>query len=116
MEPGASAQLTRTFTRDDAADLARLTGIVVRENVPEPLIGGLIACLLGTRLPGHGTNWLKQDLQFLEPVPLGTDLTARVEVTRVRPEKDLVDLWASVRMADGTLVCEGRALVRARGR
>lgn len=116
MEIGASAQLTRSFTREDAAELARLAGTTVRDTVPEPLIGGLIACLLGTKLPGHGTNWLKQDLQFLEAVPLGTELTARVEVTRVRPEKDLVDLWASVRMPDGTLVCEGRTLVRARGR
>ena len=116
MEIGAAAELTRCFTREDAAALSRLAGTGVRDNLPEPLIGAMISCLLGTRLPGHGTNWLKQDLQFLEPVPIGTELTARVEVTRVRPEKDLVDLWASVCTSDGQLVCEGRALVRARGR
>ena len=116
MELGASAELTRTFTRDDVEALAHLAGTGVRDNVPEPLIGALISCLLGTRLPGHGTNWLKQDLQFLEPVPIGTPVIARVEVTRVRPEKSLIDLWASVRLTDGTLVCEGRSLVLARGR
>lgn len=116
MEIGASAELTRIFSRADVEALSHLAGTGVRANVPEPLIGGLISCLLGTRLPGHGTNWLKQDLQFLEPVPIGKALTARVEVTRVRPEKALVDLWASVRMDGGTLVCEGRALVLARGR
>lgn len=116
MEPGTSAELTRTFARADVEALSHLAGTGVRENVPEPLIGGMISCLLGTKLPGHGTSWLKQDLQFLEAVPIGAALTARVEVTRVRPEKALIDLWASVRRDDGTLVCEGRALVLARGR
>jgi hypothetical protein len=116
MELGAHAELTRSFTREDVVALSHLAGTGVRENVPEPLIGALISCLLGTKLPGHGTNWLKQDLQFLAPVPLGAEVTARVEVTRTRAEKDLVDLWASVRLSDGTLVCEGRSLVRARGR
>jgi hypothetical protein len=38
-------------------------------------------------------------------------LTARVEITRLRPEKQLVDLATTCYRADGSLVASGRALV-----
>nr|WP_275982078.1 phosphate acetyltransferase [Frigidibacter sp. ROC022] len=84
------------------------------ETVPEPLIGALFSYLLGVRLPGPGTNYLKQELRFLASAPLDTELTARVEITRLRPEKHLVDLRTTCRLPDGTLICDGRALVLAR--
>lgn len=39
----------------------------VRRVVPEPLIAGLFSTLLGVRLPGPGTNYLKQELGFHGP-------------------------------------------------
>jgi acyl dehydratase len=79
--------------------------------VPGPLIGGLFSYLLGVELPGRGTNYLKQSLDFLAPAPVGETLTASVTITRLRPEKHLVDLETVCETADGTRVCEGRALV-----
>jgi len=74
---------------------------------PEPLIAALLSYLLGVKLPGPGTNYLKQSLEFPAPAPL----TARVEITRYRLEKHLVDLETTCRLADGTVVARGRALV-----
>jgi acyl dehydratase len=79
--------------------------------VPEPLIGALFSYLLGVELPGFGTNYLKQELEFVTPAPLGTELVARVEITRLRPEKHLVDLATTCETADGVTIARGRALV-----
>lgn len=114
MAVGDSAEVTRSYTAADLAAYAALGGGDPGGAVPEPLIGALFSYLLGVRLPGFGTNYLKQEMRFLAPVPLDRALTARVEITRLRPEKHLVDLATTCHLPDGTVLCEGRALVLAR--
>lgn len=114
MKVGDVAETTRRYSAQDMADFATLTAIAPPDHVPEPLIAALFSSLLGVRLPGAGTNYLKQSLAFTGRAEIDTTLTARVEITRVRPEKHLVDLRTSCHSADGTLICEGRALVLAR--
>lgn len=116
MRVGQVADVTRSYSAADLADFAALAGAGGggENRVPEPLIAALFSYLLGVKLPGAGTNYLKQELAFPAPAPLDTLLTARVEITRLRPEKHLVDLWATCRLPDGTVVCEGRALVKAK--
>lgn len=113
LEPGQQARLNRTYSDQDMRDFALLSGDVtnVPEAVPGPLIGGLFSYLLGVELPGRGTNYLKQSLEFLAPAPVGEELTASVTITRLRPEKHLVDLETVCEAADGTRICQGRALV-----
>lgn len=112
LDVGTSAETTRGFDPSEASAYAALAGLDgPPDYVPEPLIGGLFSYLLGVELPGFGTNYLKQDMRFLAKAPFGVPLTARVTVTRLRPEKHLVDLATVCEMADGTRVCEGRALV-----
>jgi len=114
MKVGDHAEVTRAYSAADMAEFTALAGGALPGHVPEPLIGALFSYLLGVKLPGFGTNYLKQSLQFHGQAPLDTPLTARVEITRLRPEKHLVDLATTVRLPDGTPVCEGRALVLAR--
>jgi acyl dehydratase len=113
MAPGATAQLTRSFSVDDITLLHQLAGgdSPPPPAIPEPLIAAMISCLLGMHLPGPGANYLKQDLRFAAPAPPDTPLTATVTVTRTRPDKHLVDLATTVTLSDGTLICDGRALV-----
>ena len=110
---GQSAEITRTYTAQDLDAYTALSGASA-QTVPEPLIAALFSYLLGVELPGSGTNYLKQELAFKQAAPLNVPLTARVEITRLRPEKHLVDLWASCRAPDGTILCEGRSLVKAK--
>jgi len=70
--------------------------------------------LLGTRLPGRGTGWMKQTLVFLRPAHPGEPLVARVEVVRLRPDKDLVNLRSTVTGADDAPVVSGESLVLVR--
>lgn len=113
LEIGAKKAITRTYTDEDMRDFAVLAGDLasVPTSVPGPLIGGLFSYLLGVELPGRGTNYLKQSLEFLAPAPVGEALTASVTVSRLRPEKHLVDLETVCTTPDGTRICQGRALV-----
>jgi 3-hydroxybutyryl-CoA dehydratase len=113
MKVGDRARITRTYRPEDVAALVALAGGqgAPGATVPEPLIGGLFSYLLGRELPGFGTNYLKQQMRFLRPARLGEPITATVEITRIRPDKHLVDLATTCTAADGTVLCDGRALV-----
>ena len=112
MRIGDRAEVERTYLTSDAAALAELAGPAAAsvEHVPEPLLAALFSYLLGVRLPGPGTNYLKQEMTFLADARRGVPLTASVEVTRLRPDKGLVDL-ATLCVQGGAVVCRGRALV-----
>lgn len=115
MRVGDHAEIRRSYTPDDIAAFHALAGDSGAANfVPEPLIGALFSYLLGVDLPGSGTNYLKQELQFERPAPIGVPLIARVEITRLRPDKHLVDLATTCRDEAGTIYCRGRALVLAK--
>lgn len=112
MKLGDEATITRAFTGADLADYLSLGGAPMPAGeAPEPLVGALFSYLLGVRTPGPGTNYLKQQTRFLAPIPLEQPLTARVAITRIRPDKHLVDLETTCHGPDGTLLAEGRALV-----
>jgi acyl dehydratase len=123
---GQRASTRRSFTTRDLAEYAGLTGdanpIITDAGyarrlglegplVPGGLLGGLFSYLLGTRLPGPGTNYLKQRLHFPNPACADQELTASVEIVRIRPEKQLVNLSTVCTDPSGRTVCHGEALV-----
>ncbi len=115
MKVGDYAEISRTFSALDLRDYVKLSGHIVNtDRVPEPLIGALFSFLLGVKLPGKGTMYLKQETSFLENAVIGESLLAEVKVTRLRPEKHLADMSTTCRRADGKLIASGRALVYIR--
>lgn len=112
LQPGQASEVARTFSSADIDEYVDLTGHTPTDGeVPEPLIGALFSYLLGVKVPGMGTMYLKQHSDFKAAARIGDELVARVEITGVRPEKHLVDLRTTCRDADGKLICDGRALV-----
>lgn len=126
---GQRAVLRRTFTPDDVQAYVTLTGdtnplytdriYALRRGLkgvvlPSPLLGALISCLLGTCLPGWGTNYLKQRLRFPAPAYPGEEIVATVEVVRLRPEKELVNLHTTCQGPTDEILCDGEALVLVR--
>jgi 3-hydroxybutyryl-CoA dehydratase len=75
------------------------------------LSAGFISAVIGTKLPGTGTIYMKQDLRFLAPVRIGDTVTARVEVVEIVSEKNRVRLKTTCSIQDGTQVLDGEALV-----
>jgi acyl dehydratase len=126
MSLGQRVQTQRTFTASDLAEYADLTGDTnplftdadyAQESgfagclIPGGLLGGLFSYLLGTELPGRGTNYLKQRLCFPAPAYVDQTLTASVEIARIRPDKQLVTLSTVCTGAMDNVVCHGEALV-----
>ena len=72
---------------------------------------GLISAALGTKLPGPGSVYLKQELKFLYPVRAGDTLTAEVEVTAWRPDKRIITLSTRCLNQDGRDVVDGEAVL-----
>ncbi len=117
---------TRVFTEKDLVEYADLTGdnnpIFTEKGyarefgledrmIPGGLLGGLFSYLLGTELPGRGTNWLKQRLIFLRPAYPGQAITAEVQISRLRADKELVNLGTNCFNTFGEIICTGEALV-----
>ncbi len=126
---GESASLQRTFTGEDVQAYIELTGdanplymdaeLACKRGLkapllPPPLLGALFSCLLGAHLPGWGTNYLKQRLLFLGPAHTGEKLEATVEIVRIRPEKELINLRTACRKEGDNLIADGEALVLTR--
>jgi acyl dehydratase len=109
---GDLADVSRSFSAEDVREYADLSDYdAAAARVPEPLIGALFSYLLGVKLPGMGTMYLKQETRFLRPARIGESLTAQVEITRLRPDKQLADLSTICRSPDGQVIASGRALV-----
>lgn len=76
------------------------------------LTAGLISAAIGTGLPGYGTIYLSQNLDFLGVVRIGDTITATVEVIDKLP-KGRVSLKTTCTNQDGVEVITGTALVLA---
>ncbi|RFB76566.1 bifunctional enoyl-CoA hydratase/phosphate acetyltransferase [Methylovirgula sp. 4M-Z18] len=67
----------------------------------------LISTLLGTKLPGPGTIYAGQSLEFRQPVAVGDTITANVRVTEKRPQNRHVVLTCECTNQHGEVVIAG---------
>jgi 3-hydroxybutyryl-CoA dehydratase len=74
----------------------------------------LVTALLGSELPGHGTIFLSQNIEFISPVFPGDTVTARLEVLKKEDVSQKIMLKAGVTNQRGTLVIDGHVWVMLR--
>lgn len=74
------------------------------------LSAGLISALLGTRLPGPGTIYLRQSLSFKAPVRIGHTVKAIVEITDLNLPRKSATLRTRC-MVQEDVVIDGEAVV-----
>ena len=123
---GQSAQFSKTISESDVYLYAGITGDFNPAHINQAyaektrfktriahgmLTAGFISNLLGTQLPGPGTIYLQQTLNFRAPVVLGDTVTARVEVIEILVEKKRVRLKTICTSQEGTVVLDGEAIV-----
>lgn len=123
---GDFAEFVKTVTETDIYLFAGITGDLNPAHINEEyakttffntrishgmLQAGFISAVIGTRLPGPGTIYIKQELNFLAPVHIGDTITARVEVADIMKEKNRVTLKTSCINQKGKTMLEGDALV-----
>jgi acyl dehydratase len=123
---GQKASMRKTITEADVVLFGCVTGdqnpvhtdeIAARESrfgrriAHGMLAAGLISAVLGMRLPGPGTVYLKQSLNFRKPIYINDTVTTTVEVTALRPDKPIATLATRVTNQDGEVVVDGESLV-----
>jgi len=123
---GDRAHFTKTVSEADIYLYAGITGDFNPAHINEEyakdthfkgriahgmLMGGFISTVIGNQLPGPGTIYLKQDLEFLGPVRIGDTITAEVEVMEIMEEKKHVRLRTTCVNQAGKQVVDGYALV-----
>jgi 3-hydroxybutyryl-CoA dehydratase len=75
------------------------------------LSAGFISMVIGNKLPGTGSIYVTQNLEFLAPVRIGDTITARVEIVDIVDEKNRVRLKTTCFNQEGTQVLGGEAVV-----
>lgn len=126
LEVGDKATFRKTITDGDISMFAGATGdtnpyhfddayaakgMFKKRIAHGMLVTGLISTVLGTRLPGPGTIYLGQKIDFKKPVFVGDTITAVVEVTKIHETKPIVTLTTNCYNQDGEIVVEGEAVV-----
>jgi acyl dehydratase len=76
------------------------------------LVASLISEVLGTRLPGPGTIYLGQQLNFRAPVRPGDTVTVRVEIVNLDRERDRITMATTVTNQRGEIVLDGEAKLK----
>jgi len=123
---GDTAKLIKTVTQSDIEQFAELVGdrnpmhvnpdFAKKTRFGRPIAHGmwglsLVSAVLGTKLPGPGTIYLSQTVQFKAPVFAGDTLTAKVKVLEVRQDKPIVKLETTCENQKGELILMGESVV-----
>ena len=74
------------------------------------LTASFISTVIGTKLPGPGCIYVSQDLRFKAPVKVGDTVTATCTVTRMIPEKRMIEM-ETICSVRGKPVLDGRATI-----
>jgi 3-hydroxybutyryl-CoA dehydratase len=122
---GETASLAKTITEADICLFAGVTGDFnplhmdkefakktrFGERIAHGILSaGLISAVLGTKLPGPGSIYLSQSLNFHGPVRIGDTVTATVQVTAYG-EKGIVTMATTCCNQDGVVVLSGEAVL-----
>ena len=76
------------------------------------LVASLFSGLIGMELPGRGSIYLGQNLAFRAPVAIGEQVTASVEIIKIREDKPIVTLRTVCTNSAGEVAIEGEAVVK----
>jgi 3-hydroxybutyryl-CoA dehydratase len=126
LKPGDRAEFSKTLSESDVYLYAGVTGDLNPAHINEEyakktffksrivhgmLLAGLISGVLGNRLPGPGSIYIRQELNFLAPVLIGDTITASVEIIEVMTEAKRVRVRTTCVNQDGVTVLDGEAIV-----
>ena len=123
---GDTAAISRTITDDDIQRFAEVTGDHNPLHLDEEFAGttrfgrriahgmlsaSMISAVIANGLPGQGSIYLGQTLQFVAPVFPGDTVTARVTVISVREDKRIIKLETNCTNQRDEVVIKGEATV-----
>ncbi|MEM9516903.1 MAG: MaoC family dehydratase [Actinomycetota bacterium] len=126
IEIGQSATRTRVVRHEDIERFTDITGdrnplhydpdrarqtrfgrVIVQGGVTSGLLNAVVA----EDLPGPGSVFLNVNWDVLAPVSPGDEITARVEVLEVRPDKPIYRVATTITNGADVVVLDGSAVV-----
>ena len=123
---GDTAEISKTIRENEVRAFAELTGDFNPVHLDEDyakgtrfgrriahgmLTASLISSVLANKLPGEGTVYSSQTLQFVAPVYLDDTVTARVTVTKIRDDRPIATLETVCMNERGEMLVKGEAVV-----
>ena len=122
---GDTASFKKKVLEQDIYDFAKVSGdfnpihldklyaetSIFKERIAHGfLVGSYISAAIAQQLPGNGTIYLSQSLNFLAPVRINDEIMAVIEVVSF-PKENRVLLKTTCENQEGTIVIEGKAVV-----
>lgn len=123
---GQRASLTKIISGDDVKHFAEIsmdhnpihldeeyakTTIFGRKIVHGFLVGSFISAVLANKLPGHGSIYLNQEMNFKRPVFIGDEITAEVEIIEII-KPTIYKLATKCVNQNGEVVIDGFAVIK----
>lgn len=123
---GDQRSITKQFVENDVISFAKITGdnnpIHIDEEYASKtrfqrrlvhgiLVSGLISAVLGMHIPGPGSIYISQSLNFKAPVFIGDTITTTATILAIRVDKPIATLETICRNQDNTIVVEGKAVL-----
>lgn len=123
---GDRAEFSKTLSEADVYLYAGVTGDFNPAHIDEEyakktffktrivhgmLLAGLISGVLGNKLPGPGTVYIRQELTFPAPAHIGDTVTASVEIVEIMTDAKRIKARTTCVNQAGTLVLDGVAIV-----
>ena len=127
IEVGDVESIRRTVTEADVRRFVEMTGddnplhvdrayaerTPFKDVVVHGMLGAsLVSTVIGTKLPGEGALWLKQNFDFALPVRLGDELDVSCTVLKKSERDRLLELEARVVNQNSDTVLSGTGLVK----
>jgi len=124
---GEKVSLSKAFTEEEVFRFAEIStdknplhldkgfgksSIFGQRIVHGMLVASLFSGLIGMQLPGEGSIYLGQSLAFKAAVGIGEQVTASIEIIKIREDKPIVTLRTVCLNSEGTVVIEGEAVVK----
>jgi 3-oxoacyl-[acyl-carrier protein] reductase len=127
IQVGDSRSLVRTITEADVRRFVEMTGddnplhvnrafaesTSFRDIVVHGMLGAsFISTVIGTKLPGPGALWVSQNMEFLQPVRLGDELTVTCTVLKKYERERLLELETVIANQNRQTVLAGTGKVK----
>lgn len=124
---GQKCEMRKVFSEDDVKSFSLLSNdtnpihldesyasnfIFKKRIVHGFLSSSLFSAIIGTIMPGPGSIYLHQDLDFRKPIYIGEEVRAVVEITSIKVEKSVVYLSTKCYNEKDEITVEGNAVIK----
>ena len=126
IQVGLEVELTRTINEEDVRHFSEITGdknlihtnkeFASKTRFKKPIVHGMFTAslfsnLVGNILPGDGSLYLTQDLNFKKPVYIGDTIRAKLKVLRKVDGPKILVLKTTASNQNDEVVLTGKAQV-----